>query len=133
MVYMYVRMYCIPCHTSRIILYRQTAKRNYRFIKTWIQWCNYVTVKLRKPWTPEKISGMLIVYWPITIKFRIRKQTSKPEINYHCCLRFSYLAPYWLISCTTITFHKYFWCSWFCEFHSKCLFSIINSPFLLRP
>ena len=38
-----------------------------------------------------KISGMLIVYWPITIKFRIRKQTSKPQTNYHCCLRFSYL------------------------------------------
>ena len=80
-----------------------------------------------------KNSGMLIVYWPITIKFRIRKQTSEPQINYRCCLRFSYLAPYWLISCNTITFHKYFWCSRFCEFHSKCLFSIINSPFLLRP
>ena len=38
-----------------------------------------------------KISGMLIVYWPITIKFRIPKQTSKPQTNYHCCLRFSYL------------------------------------------
>ena len=68
-----------------------------------------------------KISGMLIVYWPITIKFRIRKQTSKPQTNYRCCLRFSYLAPYWLISRNTITFHKYFWCSRFCEFHSKQL------------
>ena len=43
----------------------------------------------------------------------------KPQINYHCCLGFSYLAPYWLISRNTIAFHKYFWCSWFCEFHSN--------------
>ena len=62
---------------------------------------------------------MLIVYWPITIKYRICKQTSKPQINYRCCWQFSYLAPYWLISRNTITFHKYFWCSQFCEFNSK--------------
>ena len=68
-----------------------------------------------------KISGMLIVYWPITIKFRTCEQTSKPQTNYRCCLWFSYLAPYWLISRNTITFHKYFWCSRFCEFHSKNL------------
>ena len=65
---------------------------------------------------------MLIVYWPITIKFRIRKQSSKPQTNYHCCLRFSYLVPYWLILVNTITFHKYFWCSRFCEFRSKSCF-----------
>ena len=77
-----------------------------------------------------KISGMLIVYCPITIKFRIRQQTSKPPISYRCCLRFSYLAPYWLISRNTITSHKYFWCSRFCGCHSnqstetlrKCLY-----------
>ena len=62
---------------------------------------------------------MLIVYWPITIKFRTCEQTSKPQTNYRCCLWFSYLAPYWLISRNTITFHKYFWCSRFCEFHSN--------------
>ena len=62
------------------------------------------------------------VYWPITIKFRIRKKTSKPQTNYRCCLRFSYLAPYWLISRSKIRFHRYFWCSRFCEFHSKCAF-----------
>ena len=72
-----------------------------------------ITAKLRK------ISGVLIVYWPITIKFRMRKQTSKPQTNYRCCLQFSYHAPYWLIPHNTITFHKYLWCSWFCEFHSK--------------
>ena len=66
-----------------------------------------------------KISGMLIVYWPITIKFRIRKHTPQPQTNYRCSLRFSYLAPYWLISRDAIAFHKYFWCSPFCEFHSK--------------
>ena len=38
-------------------------------------------------------SGMLIVYWPIRIMFWIRKQTSKPQTNYRCCLRFSYLVP----------------------------------------
>ena len=56
-----------------------------------------------------------------TTKFRICKQTSKPQTNYRCCLRFSYLAPYWLISRNTITFHRYFWCSRFCEFHSNYL------------
>ena len=58
------------------------------------------------------------MYWPITIKFRICKQTSK-QTYYCCCLWFSYLVPYWLISRNTITFHKYFWCSWFWELHSK--------------
>ena len=67
----------------------------------------------------KKISGVLFVYWPITIKFRMRKQTSKPQTNYRCCLQFSYLVPYWLIPHNTRTFLKYFWCSWFCEFHSK--------------
>ena len=69
-----------------------------------------------------KISGMLIVRWPITITFRTREQTSKPQTNYRCCLRFSYLASYWLIPCNRITFRKYFWWSWFCEFHSKTPF-----------
>ena len=37
------------------------------------------------------------------------------------------LAPYWLISRNTITFHKYFWCLRFCEFHSKnLLFLTLN-------
>ena len=67
----------------------------------------------------KKISGMLTVYWPITIKFRIRKQTSKPQTNYRFCLGFSFLTPYWLFPLNTMTFHKYFWCSRFCEFHSK--------------
>ena len=72
-----------------------------------------------------KISGMLIVYWPITIKFRIHKQTSKPQTNYRCCLQFSYHAPYWLIPHNTITFHEYFWCSWFCEFHSNIIILLL--------
>ena len=66
-----------------------------------------------------KISGMLIVHWPITIKFRTREQTSKPQTNHCCCLQFCFHARYWLISRNTITFHKYFWSSQFCEFHSK--------------
>ena len=84
-------------YSFTIYYYRQTQKT----VNTW------------------KIPGMLIVYRPITIKFRIRKQTSKPQFNYSCCSWFSYHAPYWLISHNTITFHKYFWCSWFCEFHSN--------------
>ena len=39
-------------------------------------------------------------------KFRIRKETSKPQTNYRCRLQVSYLAPCWLISRDTITFHK---------------------------
>ena len=58
-------------------------------------WIYCQTQKTLKTW---EISGILIVYWPITIKFRIRKQTSQPQTNYRCCLRFSYLGPYWLIS-----------------------------------
>ena len=69
---------------------------------------------------------MLIVYWPITIKFRTREQTSKPQTNYRCCLQFCYHAPYWLISRNTITFHKYFCCSRLCEFHSKNPLTIIH-------
>ena len=65
-----------------------------------------------------KNSGMLIVWWPITIMFRTRKQTSKPQTNYRCCLRFSFLMPYWLFPHNTVTFYKYFCCSRFCEFHS---------------
>ena len=82
--------------------------------------CPYCqTQKIVNTW---KIWGMLIVYWPITIKFRIRKQTSKPQTNYRCCLRFSYLGHYWLISRNTVTLLKYFCCSQFCEFHSKSCF-----------
>ena len=78
-----------------------------------------ITVKLRKPVNTWKISGMLIVWWPITIMFRTCKQTSKPQTNYRCCLRFSFLMPYWLFPHNTVAFYKYFWCSRFCEFHSK--------------
>ena len=49
---------------------------------------------------------------------------AKPQTNYFCFLQFSYLAPYWLISRNTITFHKYFWCSRFCEFHRNRLLKI---------
>ena len=45
---------------------------------------------------------------------------------YRCCVRFSYLAPYWLISRNTITFQKYFWCSLFCEFHSNSFTAVTH-------
>ena len=75
--------------------------------------------KIQKTVNTWKFSGMLIVWWPITIMFRTCEQTSKPQTSDHnCCLRFSFLMPYWLFPNNTITFHKYFWCSRFCEFHS---------------
>ena len=73
-------------------------------------------------------------------KVQDTKQTSKPQTNSRCFLQFSYLSPYWLISRNTITFHKYFWCSRFCEFHSnnfdnneKILFIVNNvDPHIYR-
>ena len=50
---------------------------------------------------------------------RTCEQTSKPQTNYRCCLRLSYLMPYWVFPCNALTFHKYFWCSRFYEFLSK--------------
>ena len=47
----------------------------------------FFTVKLRKPWTPGKFQEcylILFVYWPITAKFKIRKQTSKLQSNVNC-------------------------------------------------
>ena len=61
------------------------------------------------------------------LKFRTRQQTTKPQTNYRCCLRFSFLTPYWLSPRNTVTFHKYFWCSWFCEFHSNTIVLLIVS------
>ena len=72
-------------------------------------------------------TGLLILYWPITIKqAKQAKIPSKLQTNYHYCLRFSYLVPYWLISGNTITFLKYFLCSRFCEFHSKNSFTLLT-------
>ena len=91
-----------------------TAKRG-RSGKIFVNWDFQATFTVNT-W---KISGMLIVWWPITIMFRTPEQTSKPQTNYRCCLQFGCLMPYWLFPLNTITFHKYFWCSRFCEFHSK--------------
>ena len=52
-----------------------------------------------------KISGMLIVWWPITIMSRTCQETSKPQTNYYCCLWFRFPMPYWLFPRNTITFH----------------------------
>ena len=73
--------------------------------------------KTQKNINTWKISGMLIVEWPITIKFRTCEQASKAQTNYHCCLQLRYLTSYRLFPRNTITFHKYFWYSWFCAFH----------------
>ena len=66
-----------------------------------------------------KISRMLIVWWAITCSGHVGKPQNHKLLNYLCCLRFSFLLPYWLFPCNTITFHKYFWCSRFCEFYCK--------------
>ena len=80
-----------------------------KFIKCYLLFIQNIYIKTRtfqeatfycqtqKTLNTWKFSGMLIVYWPIIIKFRIRKQTSKPQTNYRCCSQFSYLMPYWLI------------------------------------
>ena len=52
----------------------------------------YYYCQTQKTVNTWKIPGMLIVYRPITIKFRIRKQTSKPQFNYSCCSWFSKLS-----------------------------------------
>ena len=83
--------------------------------------CYCQTQKTVNTW---KISGMLIVYWPITIKFRTHEQTSKPQTNYRCCLRFSSLLANF--SQHNNKFHKYFWCWRFCEFYSKISLCIQN-------
>ena len=59
------------------------------------QW-EIFTVKLRKPWTHEKFQECLLFGDLFTIMFRTREQTSKPQTNYRCCLRFGFLVPYWL-------------------------------------
>ena len=47
---------------------------------------------------------MLIVYWPITKQAQDTKANLK-STNYRCCLRFSYLPPFWLISRKTINIY----------------------------
>ena len=39
-------------------------------------------------------------------------------------LLFRYQVPHWLICHNTITFHEYFWCSQFCEFHSNSVLKV---------
>ena len=40
-------------------------------------------------------------------------ERSNFQTNEHSCLRVRFLMPDWLFPCNTITFQKYFWCSWF--------------------
>ena len=54
-----------------------------------------ISVKLRKQWKPQNHKLIITV----------------------TLLRFSSLMPYWVFPCNTISFHIYFWCSWFCECH----------------
>ena len=56
----------------------------------------YITIArfTQKTVNTLKILGKLIVYWPITIKFRHASKPQNQKTNYLCCLRFSYLAPY---------------------------------------
>ena len=63
------------------------------------------------------LAGLLCSdHWPITIKFKTFKRTSKLPTYYHCFLWLSFLVPDWLFLRNTITCHNYFWCSWFLRF-----------------
>ena len=79
---------------------------------------NIFTVKRRKPWMAEKFQESWLCSDQSQWSSR-RGQTTKPQTNYSCCLWFRLLTPYWLSLRNTKTFHEYFWCSRFCEFHSK--------------
>ena len=63
------------------------------------------------------------------MKFKTCEQTTKPQTNYSCCLWFRLLMPYWLSLRNTKTFHEYFWCSRFCEFHSNSYICYIGFVF----
>ena len=79
-----------------------------------------ITVKLRKPWEAEKFQEC----WLCSDQSQWSSgHASKPQTNYCCCLWFRFLTPYWLALLNTITLHEYFWCSRFCEFHSKMVIS----------
>ena len=60
---------------------------------------------------------MLIVYWPMIIKFRTCQQTSRAQTNTVAVWGLVTLRLIGLFL-KTITSHEYFWCSRFCEFHS---------------
>ena len=48
-------------------------------------------------------------------------------------MQFSFLMPYWVFPHNTITFHKYFWCSWFCECHRfSTVLKLYQRGFCLR-
>ena len=69
----------------------------------------------------------LHVHIAITVKRR-KLGTPEKSRNYHCYLQFSFITPYWLFPHNTITFHKHFWCSQFCESHSKCRYIQLVDP-----
>ena len=56
---------------------------------------------------------MFIVLWPVTAKIKTVELATKSQTNLRSCLQFSFLTPDWLFSWSTITFQKYFNCSWF--------------------
>ena len=67
------------------------------------------------------------MYWPITIKFRTRVQTSKPQTIYRSISGLVISSLIGLFLATTC--HKYFWCSRVCEFHSQnCRSLQLRSP-----
>ena len=79
---------------TKVFKYGRKSFRPY--VKTFV--APFLSTRLTAPGSP-----MMVLYLPITIKFRTREQTSKPQTNYRCCLRFCYLALYWLIFRNTIT------------------------------
>ena len=88
---------------------------------------NKITVKLRKLWMAENSQEC----WLCSDQSQWSSgHASKPQTSYYCCLRFGFLTLYWLSlhnTVTLVTFHEYFCCSRYCEFHSNNLCQWWNS------
>ena len=56
------------------------------------------TVKLKKPVHIQNVSGMLIMYWPRTIKLSTQQQNAKSHTDYLTAFasRFNFPTPKWL-------------------------------------
>ena len=80
----------------------------------------FITVKPTKPWTLEIFQECLFCSDLSDSEYQCKtcELATKPQTNIMLML-FSFLTPVGLFSCYTITFQKYFWCSWFCWFDSN--------------
>lgn len=77
-------------------------------------WFYCASQNIAKAWLESDRS---VVYLPITMNFRARKKTSNDHkvITAALC---GLVFPNWVFPSYAVTYHEYFWCSRFCEFHS---------------